>query len=136
VPFVGRSGRRLDTAITSLGLDASEFGVLNLVKCRPPRNRFDHRAERTCRPFLDRQLALLRPRLLVTLGANPLRAIDPEAPPVLRAAGTLRPGPRPPPVFPLVHPAAALRSRAWNERWQQDVRRLAQCIASGVAQPV
>ena len=130
VPFVGRSGQRLDAAIERLGLDARDFGVLNLVKCRPPGNRFDRRAERTCRPYLDRQLALLRPRLLVTLGANSLRAIDPDAPPVLRAAGELRAAHHPP-VFPLLHPAAALRSRTWNERWWRDVGRLAEGLRSG-----
>ncbi len=132
VPFVGRSGRRLDAAIERLGLAATEVGVLNLLKCRPPDNRFDRSAARTCRPYLDRQLALLRPRLLVTLGGNPLRAIDPGAPPILRAAGALRVG-CDPPVFPLLHPAATLRSRAWNERWERDLGRLAEGLRHGLA---
>lgn len=120
IPFVGRSGRRLDSAIAHVGLTSSEFGVLNLLKCRPPANRFDRAAARTCRPFLDRQLALLDPPILVTLGAFALRAIDPTAPGVLAAAGRARTlGART--LFPLIHPAAALRSRRLAERWARDV---------------
>ncbi len=135
LPFVGRSGRKLDAAIERLGLASDEFGVLNLLKCRPPENRFDPRAAATCRPFLDRQLAFLRPSLLVSLGAHALRALDPRAPPILRAAGVPRTG-GPVPVFPLLHPAAALRSRRWAERWDRDLVELGAWLAGGVAQPV
>ncbi len=135
LPFVGRSGRRLDLAVGRLGLSPEEFGIVNLLKCRPPANRFDRRAARTCRPFLDRQLALLRPELLVTLGASALRAIDPAAPPVLAAAGRLR-ADLDPPVVPWLHPAAALRSRRWSERWDRDVDGLATWLRARAAQPV
>ena len=128
-PFVGRSGRRLDAAIGRLGLDATAFGVLNVLKCRPPENRFDRSAARTCRPFLDRQLELLEPRLLVSLGAVALHAIEPDAPPVLEAAGSPRPnGPRA--LFPLIHPAAALRSRRLADRWTRDVDALGRWLAA------
>jgi uracil-DNA glycosylase len=123
VPFVGRSGRLLDGAIESLGPRLGEFGVLNVLKCRPPGNRFDPRAARTCRPYLDRQLRLLGPRALVPLGNHALGTLDPTAPPILTAAGA----PREAGVgwlFPLIHPAAALRSRRLRERWEHDVRAL------------
>ena len=120
VPFVGRSGRLLERAVRSLGIPEDAWGVLNLIKCRPPRNRFDPRAARACRPFLDRQLALLRPEVVVTLGAHALRTFDPGAPPVLRSAGTVREADGRP-VFPLLHPAASLRSRRWSERWAHDL---------------
>ncbi len=123
VPFVGRAGRRLDEAIRFLGLPEGTVGILNVLKCRPPHNRFDRAAARTCRPYLDRQLDLLRPRLIVTLGAHALRTLDPSAPPVLQSAGTLRAGPAGP-IFPLIHPAAALRSRRWGERWVHDLTAL------------
>jgi uracil-DNA glycosylase len=119
VPFVGRSGLRLDAAIRGVGLGPSDYGVLNLVKCRPPANRFDRDAGAACRPYLDRQLALLRPSILVTLGANALHALDPAAPRVLLAAGHARPWDGRT-LFPLIHPAAALRSRAMAERWRSD----------------
>lgn len=123
LPFVGRSGRRLDAAVARLGLSPADYGVLNVLKCRPPSNRFDPRAARVCRPYLDRQLALLRPELLVTLGAHALSALDPAAPRVLLAAGRPRSTDRGP-LFPLIHPAAALRSRRWHRRWEADLARL------------
>ncbi len=123
IPFVGRSGERLNAAIRTLGLVADSFGVLNVLKCRPPGNRFDRSAARTCRPHLDRQLALLHPEVVVTLGAHALRSVDPTAPPVLMAAGKPR-GPSAPSVFPLIHPAATFRSRQWSERWARDLAAL------------
>jgi uracil-DNA glycosylase len=129
IPFVGRSGRRLDAAIERLGLEPSEFGVLNILKCRPPKNRFDRSAARTCRPYLDRQLALLRPTRIVTLGVSALRAFDLHAPPLLTVAGHPRPT-RTWRVFPLLHPAAALRSRRWADRWERDLTALGEWLAA------
>ncbi|HXY12807.1 MAG TPA: uracil-DNA glycosylase [Thermoplasmata archaeon] len=132
VPFVGRSGRLLDQGVASLGLAGGEVGVLNVLKCRPPENKFDSRAARTCRPYLDRQLQLLRPEVIVTLGARALAAVEPLAPPVLRAAGRpLRHGH--PPRFPLLHPAAALRSRRLRERWDRDFRALGRWLRKRTA---
>jgi len=129
LPFVGRSGARLDEAIARIGLAAREFGVLNLLKCRPPANRFDPRAAPTCRPFLDRQLAILRPTLIVTLGAHALAALDPRAPRVLRAAGRVRDlGEFR--LFPLLHPAATLRATRHRVRWDRDVGRLRRMLAA------
>jgi uracil-DNA glycosylase len=120
LPFVGRSGQRLDRAIRDLGLENRSVGILNVVKCRPPANRFDRAAARACRPFLDRQLEFLEPQVIVTLGARALEALDPEAPRVMYAAGRAREG-REPPIFPMIHPAAAMRSRRWAERWTHDL---------------
>lgn len=132
IPFVGRSGARLDAAIEQLGLRPTEFGILNVLKCRPPGNRFDRSAARTCRPYLDRQLALLRPTVLVPLGRAALSALEPRAPPILQIAG--RPvRTAPVAVFPLLHPAAALRSRRWAERWDHDVGALGAWLSTRAA---
>jgi len=128
LPFVGRSGRELDRAVASIGLSGAEYGVLNVLKCRPPGNRFDRRAAATCRPYLLRQLDLLRPEAIVSLGAHALHALEPSAPPVLGAAGRLRTS-GDLPLFPLIHPAAALRSRRLRTRWEQDVRALGAWLA-------
>jgi len=128
LPFVGRSGRELDRAVAGLGLASEEYGVLNVLKCRPPENRFDPGAARICRPYLEQQLDLLQPEVIVTLGARALRAVDPAAPPILRSAGRPRDrGTRP--HFPLIHPAAALRSRRLRARWNDDVRALGRWLA-------
>jgi DNA polymerase len=69
-PFVGRSGRLLDRLVTEeLGLDRRDCYIANVVKCRPPDNR-DPRPEEiaACRPYLERQLELIAPRVVVTLG--------------------------------------------------------------------
>lgn len=129
LPFVGRSGHELDRAVAELGLSAEEYGVLNTLKCRPPGNRYDRAAARTCRPYLDRQLDLLAPELIVTLGAPALRAIDPTAPRMLVASGHPRAGGRAP-HFPLIHPAAALRSRRLRKRWEHDLRALGRWLAA------
>ncbi len=128
LPFVGRSGKQLDAAISDARIGPDEFGILNLVKCRPPMNRFDPTAASTCRPYLDRQLELLRPAILVSLGAHALRALDPTAPRVLLAAGHPRPlNGRV--LFPLIHPAAAFRSRSMAERWRSDFGALGSWLA-------
>lgn len=69
LPFVGRSGALLDAVLAEAGLDRADVAVVNVLKCRPPDNRAPTRAEAaTCRPWLDRQLALVDPLLVVTLG--------------------------------------------------------------------
>ena len=123
VPFVGRAGRRLDAAVAALGLAPSEWGVLNLVKCRPPGNRFPPASAVACRPFLARQLELLQPEVIVTLGRYPLGAFDPGAPPITQSAGAARrAGDRW--VFPLLHPAAPLHAPRLHARWAQDLEKL------------
>ncbi|HEX6500231.1 MAG TPA: uracil-DNA glycosylase [Micromonosporaceae bacterium] len=68
-PFVGKAGQLLDQLLTDAGLSRAEVGVLNVVKCRPPGNRTPTAAEVTrCRPYLESQLDLLAPRLVVALG--------------------------------------------------------------------
>ncbi len=122
-PFVGRAGKKLDEGIERLGLEPNEYGIVNVLKCRPPENRFVVDAARTCRPYLERQLALLSPRAVVTLGRWALRSMDPEAPPIMTAAGIPRSS-GPWKVFPLLHPSA-IRSRATAERWERDLGTLA-----------
>jgi uracil-DNA glycosylase family 4 len=124
VPFVGAAGRVLDQGIARLGLAEGDVGILNVFKCHPPGNVFDRTAARACRPHLERQLSLLEPKVLVTLGAHALRWFDPGAPPISRAAGTPREW-RGRPLLPLVHPAATFRSRVYAERWKGDLERLA-----------
>lgn len=129
VPFVGRAGRRLDEAIASAGIPESAVGVLNVLKCRPPHNRFDRRAAQTCRPYLDRQIAWLNPALVVTLGRWALSTLLPTAPPVSVAAGhSFRWNGRR--LLALLHPAATFRSRAYREKWERDLAALGHAYRS------
>jgi DNA polymerase len=68
-PFVGRAGQLLDTLLGEAGLQRADVAVLNVLKCRPPANRPPKPAEvERCRPWLTRQLDLVSPRLVVSLG--------------------------------------------------------------------
>jgi uracil-DNA glycosylase len=68
-PFVGKAGQLLDQLLTDAGMARAEVAVLNVVKCRPPGNRVPRSDEiARCRPYLQSQLDLLRPRLVVALG--------------------------------------------------------------------
>lgn len=71
LPFVGRSGELLELLLSEVGLDRRQVAVSNVVKCRPPRNRTPRRAEvARCRPWLERQVQLADPRVVVTLGGT------------------------------------------------------------------
>lgn len=68
-PFVGRAGQLLTKIIQAMKFEREEVYITNIVKCRPPENRTPHRDEiEACTPYLLRQLALIRPRVIVTLG--------------------------------------------------------------------
>lgn len=77
VPFVGPAGQLLDRMLSSIGLSRDENCFLgNIVKCRPPMNRDPAPDEQAaCRPFLDRQLALLRPKVILTVGRIPTQSL-------------------------------------------------------------
>lgn len=71
IPFVGRAGQLLTKMIESIGFDREEVYICNTIKCRPPNNRDPTTEEKeTCRPFLEEQLQILRPQILVGLGAH------------------------------------------------------------------
>jgi uracil-DNA glycosylase len=110
-PFVGRSGRLLDRLLTEeLGMDRSRCYIANVVKCRPPANR-DPRPDEiaACRPYLEGQLALIGPRVVVTLGNVATRALLGTTEGIRRLRGSAYPfGPAQ--LVPTYHPAAALRS--------------------------
>lgn len=72
-PFVGRGGQLLDRLLAAAGIDRCDVAVANVLKCRPPNNRTPTSAEvRRCRGWLDRQVDLLDPALVVTLGGTAL----------------------------------------------------------------
>jgi uracil-DNA glycosylase len=110
-PFVGRSGKLLDRLVEEeMGVDRSRFYIANVIKCRPPDNR-DPRADEiaACRPYLDRQLELIGPKVVVTLGNFATKLLLDTDAGITRVRGQSYPMG----TFHLVptyHPAAALRS--------------------------
>ncbi len=71
LPFVGRAGQLLNNMISAMGLKREQVYIANIVKCRPPQNRTPERDEcDTCSPFLMRQIGVIRPKVIVALGAT------------------------------------------------------------------
>ena len=108
-PFVGRAGLLLDQLLTDAGMSRAEVGVLNVIKCRPPDNRRPTPAEVTnCRGFLERQLALMQPRLVVALGLTAVAWFLGRRTTLAAARGTVHEvgGYR---VIATYHPSAAIR---------------------------
>jgi DNA polymerase len=110
LPFVGRSGQLLDRLILEeMGLTRQDFYIANTLKCRPPGNRDPLPEEQsTCWPYLDQQLQLIGPRVVVTLGNFATRLLMSTAEPISRMRGRAYPY-RSGHLVPTFHPAAALR---------------------------
>ena len=69
-PFVGRAGQLLNNMIKAMGIQRENVYIANIIKCRPPGNRTPERDEcETCSPFLMRQIEVIKPKVIVALGA-------------------------------------------------------------------
>jgi DNA polymerase len=125
-PFVGRAGDLLVRLLASIGWRRDDVFITNVVKCRPPDNRDPEPDEITaCLPYLRRQLEVLDPALVVTLGRHSMGRFMPGAR-ISQAHGTVRPvdpatGASDALVFALYHPAAALRSTEVERHSYEDV---------------
>jgi DNA polymerase len=110
LPFVGRSGQLLDRLVLEeMGLTRDDFYITNTVKCRPPGNR-DPLPEEidTCWPFLEKQLGLMSPRVVVTLGNFATKLLLGTTEGISRLRGRVYPY-RDGHLVPTFHPSAALR---------------------------
>jgi len=127
-PFVGRAGRLLEEVLGVAGLEREGVYITNVVKARPPGNRDPRAAEvEHCMPWLLAELDLVRPRLVVPLGRHALAHFAPGRK-ITEVAGTRLDG-EGAPLFPLLHPAAALRAPAMRERLFADAARLPAALA-------
>lgn len=121
-PFVGRAGQLLNAMLSAIGLARSEVFIANILKCRPPENR-DPRPEESlaCRPYLDRQIALVAPALILCVGRIAAQTLLDTTTPVGKLRGrTQTYGTTGIPVVVTYHPAYLLRSprekrRAWED---------------------
>lgn len=120
-PFVGPSGRILEELIQSIGLKRVDVFISNVVKCRPPNNRDPLPVEiASCRKFLDKQLELIQPKVVVTLGRHSMGRFLPNQP-IGRNRGKVRSieGFQ---VYPVYHPAAALRNQNFKRVIEEDFK--------------
>jgi len=123
-PFVGAAGKLLDELLASIGIDRPQVYIANLVKCRPPGNRDPEPLEiGTCAPFLARQLELIAPDVIVTLGRFSSHAVLDVTTPITAIRGRLfhREGRQ---IIPVFHPAAALYDGSKREVLFDDFKRI------------
>jgi DNA polymerase len=122
-PFVGAAGRMLDALLADAGLERREVFITNVVKGRPPGNR-DPRADEVTHswPWLEAQLAVIEPRLIVPLGRHALARFTADVKIGEVHGSPVDTGGRR--LFPLYHPAAALHNGALRETLVQDAQQL------------
>ncbi len=136
LPFVGRAGKVLDELLREIGLSRDEVYITNIVKCRPPENRDPTEEEiKACSPYLDRQIDIIRPKVIVPLGRHSMRYIlekfgfEPE--PISRIHGktfeahTLFGKIT---IMPTYHPAAALYRPQIMDELRKDFATLAKLL--------
>jgi uracil-DNA glycosylase family 4 len=128
-PFVGRAGGLLVSLLGHIGWRREDVFITNIVKCRPPGNRDPEPDEvAACAPYLQRQLAVIDPAVVVTLGRHSMARFMPGAR-ISQAHGTTRiadpeTGATDATVFAMYHPAAALRTPAIERESYDDVARI------------
>jgi uracil-DNA glycosylase family 4 len=133
LPFVGRAGKLLDDLLAEVGIQRADTFVTNVICCRPPGNRDPLPEEiEACKPYLFRKIELIEPKVICTLGnfATKLLTGDPTG--ITRVHG--RPqerdvGGRVVLLFPIFHPAAALRTDAIKQLLREDFAKLPALLA-------
>lgn len=134
-PFVGPAGQFLDGLLASIGMRREEVFIANMIKCRPPRNRDPQPAEMSaCGKYLDRQIELIDPRLIVTLGRFSLGRFFPGES-ISRSRGKPRQkdGRL---IYPVMHPAAGLRRQELRASIIQDFKAIPDVLDQAYRAPV
>jgi uracil-DNA glycosylase len=138
LPFVGQAGRLLDTLLGEIGLTRAEVFVCNTLKCRPPGNRDPLPQEiDSCQDYLFRQLELIEPKVVCTLGNFATKLLRGDMTGITRLHGRdeLRQiGPRVVRLYPLFHPAAALYTPAMLATLREDFARIPELLSRAAPQ--
>ena len=137
-PFVGSAGKLLEELLASIGMTREQVYIANVVKCRPPGNRDPLPEELSaCRPYLERQIELIRPPVIVTLGRYSMYRYFPG-----QSISRIHGQPKQfgsVMVVPMLHPAAALHQPQWKSTLEADFEKLTQIVAqattAGPAEP-
>ena len=126
-PFVGAAGRILDDLLKKVGIERSEVYITNVAKCRPPNNRVPEEDEAAaCRPYLDREIALIKPKVICVLGRTAYASllggssIVANRGKIVEKAGQK--------YFLTYHPAAAIYNRSLLSTLEADLKKLAREI--------
>jgi uracil-DNA glycosylase len=131
-PFVGRAGKLLNTLLEGIGMQRADVYISNIVRFRPPNNRPPASAEIAAfLPYVNEEITIIQPLLIVTLGRFSLAKFLP-ADKITQVHGTLHTADwqgRPIHVFPLYHPAAALRSPQMRSALEEDFNKIPSVLA-------
>jgi len=135
VPFVGRAGKLLDQLLAEIGLERGDVFIANTLKCRPPGNRDPLPVEiENCREYLMRQVELIQPRVICTLGNFSTKLLRGDPTGITRLHGkpeVITLGRRAVHLYPIYHPAAALYTPRMLETLREDFSRIPELLASG-----
>ena len=127
IPFVGPAGNLLNQMLASIGLAREDVYITNMVKCRPPNNRDPFPVEiRSCAPYLDRQIEMIQPKVIVALGRYSFAKFFPNES-ISRARGKPRDW-NGLVVYPMYHPAAALHNPGLRPAIERDFAMLPNLI--------
>jgi len=133
IPFVGRAGKLLDELLRENGMRRDDVFVTNVVKSRPPGNRDPEPAEiQACRPYLQRQIELIEPRVICTLGNFATKLLSGSRQGISKVHGAAQPrelAHRQVWLYPLFHPAAALRTPKVRQQLTDDFARIPGMLA-------
>ncbi|MCX7912603.1 MAG: uracil-DNA glycosylase [Dehalococcoidales bacterium] len=127
-PFVGPAGQYLDRLLASIKLKREQVYIANVIKCRPPNNRDPLPTEiDNCRPWLDRQIEIIRPKIIVTLGRYSMARYFPgKSISKIHGTAVKRDGVI---YFAMYHPAAALHQQSLKRDIEADILKLPRLLA-------
>ncbi len=127
-PFVGPAGQFLDRLLASIGLKREQVYIANVIKCRPPSNRDPLPTEiSNCRPWLDRQMEIIRPRMIVTLGRYSMAMFFPGKT-ISKIHGTAQSRDNII-YYAMYHPAAALHQQSLRQTIEADMLKIPSLLA-------
>ena len=133
-PFVGVAGKLLDQLLASANMSRDQVFITNMIKCRAPNNRDPEPSEiEACSKYLDRQIEIINPDLIVTLGRFSMEKFLPGEK-ISKAAGRLR-RKRGLNIIPVIHPAAGLRRNEMREAVQRDFSNLPNSLQMAINYP-
>ncbi len=128
LPFVGQAGKLLDKLLGEIGFSRKEIYIANVLKCRPPKNRDPLPQEiEICKPYLLKQIEIIQPSLVCTLGRFALHLLYGKKIPISKFHGKVLPGDIFT-IYPLFHPAAALHQPALYTPLREDFLNLAKIL--------